>query len=410
MPDSGEPRVPRRLPEADTTGEALPMWTYASEELFEIEYEEFFLNGWHMVGHVCDLQQPGDYLTFDLWRDSVIVVRGRDDTNRAFLNVCRHRAFRLVDGKGSCGGAIQCRYHGWSYGNDGRLIGVPSPESFPGLDKTKLGLTEVRLETYRGHLFVNLRGDPPPVASMLAPLDGEIALYAPEGYEPLREPTYEIWECNWKLAWDNYHENYHIAIAHPSLHRLLRETDDGGDLDNGINWGCFEMREKSSSVPQERRYQEGLACTDHRYPEGKRGRWLQIGMDPGMGIEYYPDLFGLFQILPLGVNRTQIKMSAYSPPDMSAEEREIQAINLSLFDGVNAEDKFIVERIQSGAKTAGYQPGPLSMRESSVAHFHDRVRARIPVTRLSEAPKPGTLRRENERCGSRSKANVEPAP
>lgn len=400
MSEPAESREPRLLSDSDVCGEALPMWTYANEELFELEYEEIFLKRWLMVGHACDLQKPGDFLTFDLWRDSVVVMKGRDGCIRAFLNVCRHRAFRLVDGHGNCGGAIQCRYHGWSYGNDGRLIGVPSPESFPGIDKSKLGLAEVQLENYRGHLFVNLRGGAPPVAPMFGPLDAEIALYAPEKYEPLREPVTEIWDCNWKLAWDNYHENYHIAIAHPSLHRMLSETDYGGELDNGINWGSFEMRDKPSTNPVERRYQEGIGCTDHRYPEGKRGRWMQIGMDPGMGIEYYPDIFGLFHVLPLGVNRTQIKSMVYSPPNMSAEEREIQSINLSLFDEVNAEDKFIVERIQAGAKTTGYQPGPLSLRESSLARFHDRIRAQLPVTRLAEAPAPGTLRLENDRCAS----------
>lgn len=120
-------------------------------------------------------------------------------------------------------------------------------------------------------------------------------------------------------------------------------------------------------------------------------------MDPGMGIEYYPDLFSLFQVLPLGVDKSLIKRACYSPPNMSAEEREMQEINMAILDEVNTQDKILVERIQSGVKTSGYQPGPLGLAESSVFQFHERVRARIPVTRLSEAPLPGSLHRENER-------------
>ena len=65
-------------------GEALPLWTHASEELLELECQAFFVNGWQMVRHVYDLQQPGDFLTFDMWRDSVIVVCGKDQVIRAF--------------------------------------------------------------------------------------------------------------------------------------------------------------------------------------------------------------------------------------------------------------------------------------------------------------------------------------
>ena len=194
---------PEVLPELERIGEALPLWAYANEELLELEYQELFLKGWQMVGHVCDLQQAGDFLTFDLWRDSVVVIRGKDGTIRAFLNICRHRASRLVDGKGNCGGALQCRYHGWSYKNDGSLGGIPSPENFPDIDKSQFGLLPVRMEIYRGQIFINFCEEGPGVASMMGPIDAEVAVYAPEGYEPVGEPTLRVWECNWiyNMTW-----------------------------------------------------------------------------------------------------------------------------------------------------------------------------------------------------------------
>ena len=394
---SSQSRSPGVLPALERTGDALPLWTYASEELLELEYQELFLKGWQMVGHTCDLPNSGDFLTFDLWRDSVLVMRGKDQVIRAFLNVCRHRASRLLDGRGNCGGGIQCRYHGWSYRNDGTLSGIPKPENFPGVDKSKLGLQEVRMEIYRGHIFVNLRGDGPGVAVAMGPIDEELALYSPEGYQPIGEPKLEEWGCNWKLAWDNYQENYHIPIAHPCLHRMLVENDEGVALDSGINFGVFEMREKLSKVPNERRYQELIGCTDHRFPEGRGRRWLQVAMNPNMGIEYYPDLFALFQVFPLGPDRSQIKLTCYSPPDLSAEEREMQEINMALLDEVNDQDKVLIERIQRGVRTSGYQPGPLSLEESAVYRFHEYIRERVPVTRLREPPMRGMLHQENAR-------------
>ncbi len=393
---------PRIVPEPTQPGTSLPLWTYASEELLELEYQEFFLKSWQLVGHVCDLPSPGDFLTFDLWRDSVIVMRGKDRVLRAFSNICRHRASRLLDGRGNCGGAIQCPYHGWSFRNDGTLSGIPKPENFPGVDKSKLGLLEVRMEIYRGHIFVNLCEDGPGVREMMGPIDDQVAVYAPEGYEPMGDPVVAVWECNWKLAWDNYQENYHIPIGHPCLHRLLVETGEGVTLDNGINTGVFALRDKPSSVARERRYQELMPSTDHRYPEGKRGRWLQISMSPNMGIEYYPDMFSLMQILPLGIARTQIRMMYHSPPNPSAEEREMQAIEIALLDEVNAEDKILVERIQRGVQSSGYEPGPLALEESGIHDFHALVRERLPVTRLPEAPMRGSLAQENARLKSQA--------
>ena len=395
MSDRNDAVEVKPLPSYESVGDALPLWTYGNEELLELEYQAFFLNSWQMVGHVCDLQKPGDFITLDMWRDSVIVVRGKDHVIRAFLNVCRHRAMRLLDGQGNCGNAIQCPYHGWTYRNDGTLRGVTQAENFPDLDKSTLGLQTVGLKIYRGHIFVNLCGGGPSIDDTLGAVSEELDRYAPETYQPHRQPTFEVWDCNWKLAWDNYQENYHIPVGHPCLHRMVESTEEGVEFSGGFNYGYFAMREKLSKVPQERRYQELIACTDHRFPKGKGRKWLQLALDPNMGIEYYPDLFALFQVFPLAVDKTLVKLATYSPPNLSPEESELQAINLALLDEVNDQDKMLVERIQRGVHTTGYQPGPLALEESSVYSFHERVRELIPVTRLSDAPLRGTLHQTN---------------
>jgi phenylpropionate dioxygenase-like ring-hydroxylating dioxygenase large terminal subunit len=397
MPDQTDSVEVKPLSSSKSVGDALPIWTYCNEELLELEYESFFLNSWQMAGHTCDLQNPGDFITLDMWRDSVIIVCGEDHIIRAFLNVCRHRAMRLLDGKGNCGGSIQCPYHGWTYRNDGSLRGVTQTENFPGIDKSALGLQEVELKIYRGHIFVNLCGGGARVEDTLGAISEEIDLYSPDTYDQHLEPTFEVWNCNWKLAWDNYQENYHIPIGHPGLHRMVESTEEGIEFSGGFNFGYFAMREKRSKVPHERRYQELIAHTDHRFPAGKGRRWLQLALDPNMGIEYYPDLFVLFQLFPLGVNKTLVKTSTYSPPNLSSEEREMQEINLILLHEVNEQDKTLVERIQRGVNTSGYRPGPLALEESSVYAFHERIRALIPVTRLPEAPLRGTLHQENVR-------------
>ena len=120
------------------------------------EQEAIFARSWQLGGHVSDLAEPGRFLTVQVGAESVLVVRGDDGELRAFRNVCRHRAARLREGRGDCGKAIRCPYHGWTYRTDGSLIGVPEGRGFPGLDKKELGLLTARVETFAGLVFVTL--------------------------------------------------------------------------------------------------------------------------------------------------------------------------------------------------------------------------------------------------------------
>ena len=95
---------------------SLPGWLYHDEEFFAHEIERVFRPSWQVVCHVNDVPKPGDYHTFDFLNEAIVVIRGDDDVVRAFHNVCRHRASRLVDGpSGHCNVRLTCRYHAWSY-------------------------------------------------------------------------------------------------------------------------------------------------------------------------------------------------------------------------------------------------------------------------------------------------------
>ena len=94
---------------------ALPSWTYRNAELNALEYERVFRPSWQFVCHVNQVKNVGDYVTFDMLRDSILVVRGKNGELRAFMNVCRHRGAKLMDGAGHCKLRMTCPYHGWSY-------------------------------------------------------------------------------------------------------------------------------------------------------------------------------------------------------------------------------------------------------------------------------------------------------
>ncbi|HXA37184.1 MAG TPA: Rieske (2Fe-2S) protein, partial [Steroidobacteraceae bacterium] len=93
---------------------ALPAWVYNNGELTRLELERILMPSWQVVCHVNSIPNAGDYETFDLGPESVMVLRDRDGSIRGFHNVCRHRGARLLDGSGNCPATITCPYHGWT--------------------------------------------------------------------------------------------------------------------------------------------------------------------------------------------------------------------------------------------------------------------------------------------------------
>ncbi|MGE0045297.1 MAG: aromatic ring-hydroxylating dioxygenase subunit alpha, partial [Hyphomonadaceae bacterium] len=110
---------------------SLPAWLYTDPRFFALEKEKIFRQAWHIMGHVSDAPNAGDYVTLDVLGERVVTLRGEDGRLRSFHNVCRHRAGKLAsEPRGSCGKRLVCPYHAWSYGLDGSLKGVPKWQGF----------------------------------------------------------------------------------------------------------------------------------------------------------------------------------------------------------------------------------------------------------------------------------------
>src|SRR2546426_3908291 len=149
----------------------LPGRYYSDPEIYELEQERIFSQMWVCVGRADTLADPGAYQLATIGQESIIVVRDRDGALQAFLNVCRHRGARLcTQASGQLKGSIQCRYHAWTYGLDGRLIGAPNVMNDEQFDRTAFGLLPVALDIWEGFIWLNLSDNPPPAASQLNPM------------------------------------------------------------------------------------------------------------------------------------------------------------------------------------------------------------------------------------------------
>ncbi len=366
---------------------ALPAWVYNHPELTALEIERVLKPSWQVVCHVNSIPRAGDYETFDLGPESVLVLRDRDGSIRGFHNVCRHRGARLLDGSGNCPSTITCPYHGWSYRQDGGLIGVPMRDSFPGLERAEYGLRPVRIDTAFGFVFVCLAGDPPPVAKIWGKLGEELAPYRFEEMVPLAPISSDVWNVDWKIAMDNYLESYHVPIGHPGLYRMFTPDYDDQASVPGVARGLSWMREQLSSRWSERMYQKLVSHAATHLPEKERRCWRFYSVLPNLGIDVFPDQMDFFQVLPAGPGKCIVRGTTFGLPGASEELRAVRYLSDRINTQVNNEDKWLCQRVQRGLSSSSYKPGPLSRLERCMHEFHNLLRERIPEFRLPNAPK-----------------------
>lgn len=192
----------------------IPKEPYLSREFLELEKRKLWPKTWLMACREEEVAKNGQYLTFDIADESIIVVRDRAGTLRAFFNVCQHRGKRLTKG---CGVAakIFCKFHGWRWNLDGSNDMVIDRADWAGaLDTEDLSLKPVLLDTWGGWVFVSMEPNVKPLRTFLAPF---VEAYRNYRMEDMRLSWYKSVKvpCNWKVALDVFIEGYHAQTAHP---------------------------------------------------------------------------------------------------------------------------------------------------------------------------------------------------
>jgi phenylpropionate dioxygenase-like ring-hydroxylating dioxygenase large terminal subunit len=342
------------------------------------------------VCHESEIADPGQWRTVEYLGESVIAIRGDNGAVRAFSNVCRHRGSRLVDGTGGCAKVLTCPYHAWSYGRDGRLVGVPHRGEYLGLRTDRLGLTPVALENWRGFLFVTLEAGAPSVAEMMAPYAHEVSLYRFEDLRAIGRVTLRPRPLNWKTVADNYSDHLHIPVGHAGLTRLFGRTYRI-EAQEHVDRMEGDLIELESTNPSERAYQKLLPAVAH-LPLSHRRKWLYYKLFPNIAFDIYPDQVDFMQFLPVSATETVIREISYAIPDERREMRAARYLNWRINRRVNAEDSELITRVQLGMGSRTYRPGPLGTSEVCLRSFAKKLRKLIPEARLEQSPPLGWAR------------------
>jgi phenylpropionate dioxygenase-like ring-hydroxylating dioxygenase large terminal subunit len=376
-------------------GMSLPGWLYYDPEFFDAEKKSFLRAAPQVVCHESEVAEPGEWRTLEYLGESVIVIRGDDGVIRAFSNVCRHRGSRIVDGNGGCAKVLTCPYHAWSYARDGKLVGVPHRNEYPGLRTEEHGLFPVALEKWHGFLFVTLEPGAPSVDEMMEPYEREVAPYRFQDLRAIGRVTLRPRPLNWKTIADNYSDGLHIPVGHPGLTRLFGRNYQI-EANTYVDRMEGELVEKDSTNPSERAYQRLLPRVMH-LPESHQRKWLYYKLFPNVAFDIYPDQVDFMQFLPVSATETVIREISYAIPDDRREMNAARHLNWRINRRVNAEDTELITRVQLGMQSPTYRAGPLGTSEVCLRSFAKKLRKLIPEARLDSPPCPGWSRLANAR-------------
>lgn len=325
----------------------LPVELYSGADNLRAEQVSILRRTWQFVGHVSMVAAPGDYLADVVGGAPVMVVRQADGALAGFHNVCRHRAGALVaDGQGNCGEAFTCRYHGWRYALDGRLRNAVDFGASEGFDPREYGLFPIRVETWRGLVFVNLEPGVLSLAEALAPLGARW----PEGQAdlPLVERRTHAIACNWKTYVENYLEGYHLPMVHPEFDNDIIVADYQTVVDGEIIF--------ASAPPRDASVYSGV------------WGWLW----PNLGVNVYRHGYMMERMTPIGPTRTRLDYFYFFDP---ARRAELDAM-FKVSDLVTAQDLQVCEEVQRNLEAGIYRRGVLSPKhEIGIAWFQDRIAA-----------------------------------
>lgn len=358
-----------------------PVSSYTSPDVLQREREVIFGRTATLLGMSADIPSPGSWRALEIGDSPLLLWRGEDGAVRLYLNSCRHRAVKICEGAGQAR-SLACPFHGWRYGADGSLTGVPEPEGFDELRKSDHGLVRLPVAEKYGLVFgCPVPGPPIEVDALLAGLGPELAQWGFESFSPYTRAHVHPFRGNWKFAWDTYCENYHFAFLHAKT----------------LSGYLVSRRQAVNYYGPHVRMVSALKSIDalRGQPEDE---WeplshlsIQYRLYPSVSFSVFPDKAEVYWIFPgrtpdEGYGRHAVYVRHQPETDQERAKLD-EAVRFGCEDIVNAEDLWITGQSEPGLRAPG-SPGYVifGRNEPVVQHFHTRFREHIGDESLAESP------------------------
>lgn len=360
------PNLSDYMPDQDLSrAETMPARWYTEPEFLTLEAEKIFYKTWQPVGRVEDVLRAGDFFSCEVLDQPLVIVRNTDGELRAFYNVCPHRAAVVAHGRGNRK-SLQCKYHGWTYDLNGKLLRAPEFDGVKNWNAQDVCLRSVLVEAWGPWVFVNLDPAAAPMSSIYGGIADEIAA---AGFDlsqmRLVERRDYLIDCNWKVYVDNYLEGYHLPIAHPGLFKEVAYDQYRVDTYRYYSKQYAPIREVREGEARDRRYvRSGDAEEDALY------YWIF----PNVMLNVYLDNASINIIIPVGHDKTLTAFEWYFEAPGTGEGWESMQQIIAFSDEIQQEDIELCEWVQRGLRSKAYEKGRFSvLRENGVHHFQSLV-------------------------------------
>ncbi|MEM7059230.1 MAG: SRPBCC family protein [Pseudomonadota bacterium] len=353
------------------TSSAIPKSAYTSEAFLDRELQDIFKQEWVCVGRTDQLAKPGDYLTYELAGQPVLVVRDRDGVLRAMSNVCLHRMSTIMEGSGSTA-TLRCPYHGWTYSLDGTLRAAAGMGLNDSFDKNDYCLPSVRCEDWLGWIMISLNPNATHPGEHFAEVEEMIGDFDMPGYRNLFHETH-VWNTNWKVLAENFMESYHLPVCHAGTIGGLSKLEEM-DCPPGLPTFNYHYILKDES------FKLAVAHPDNTKLKGDwRRTTILLAIYPSLLITLTPGYFWYLALHPRGVDHVHITYGGGLSADFMSdpEAEEMFRKTKLLLDDVQVEDQGCTERVYKGLCSDFARPGHLSHLERPIYDFATYLAERI---------------------------------
>ena len=220
---------------------------YTSKDFMEKELSKLWSKVWNIGGWSRELENQGDFITHHIGRESILMVKEKNNTVKAYHNVCPHRGNRLVHVDSGHVKEFTCTYHGWKFNYSGDLIYAQDEEDFPqGNPCGKVKLSEIPCEEYAGFIWYNMDKNCFPLKGFLGEVTKYIDMFDNDGLKRVYHKVCEV-PFNWKALRDNFCESYHLPSTHPQINDYY--DDDYKNTDFELYETGHNLMKMKGSLP-----------------------------------------------------------------------------------------------------------------------------------------------------------------